>query len=113
MGLDQRVFIREDTNISDWRKHNRLQGWMEELWREKTGSKEVFNLETLELEFADIERLEKDIMNKNLPVTNGFFFGDDSYVEYEKWHLEDDLKFIKKAKEVLSSGQRIFYSSWW
>ena len=112
MGLDQTAFIREDTNICDWRKHNRLQGWMETLWLEK-GNKGVFNLEDLELEIKDIERLEQDIVNKKLPVTGGFFFGDDSYVEYEKWHLEDDLKFIKIAKEILSNGQKIFYSSWW
>ena len=113
MGLDQRAFIREDTPLIEWRKHNRLQGWMEDLWREKTASKGEFNLEDLELELEDIERLEQDIMNKKLPVTSGFFFGDDSYVDYEKWHLEDDLEFIKKAKEALSDGQRVLYSSWW
>ena len=113
MGLDQRVFTREDGNIFDWRKHNRLQGWMEELWRTKTDNKDEFNLEELELEIEDIEKLEQDIIDKKLPVTKGFFFGEDSYVEYEKWYLEHDLKFIKVAKETLKDGQRIFYSSWW
>ena len=113
MGLDQRAFTGEDTKICKWRKHNRLQGWMEELWRKKTCNEGEFNLEDLELEIEDIEKLEKDIMDKKLPVTGGFFFGEDSYVEYEKWYLENDLDFIKKAKEILSSGQRIFYSSWW
>ncbi len=112
MGLDQRAFIREDENFFDWRKHNRLQGWMEELWFKK-GGEGTFNLENVELELEDIKNLEQAIIDKKLPVTEGFFFGNDSYVEYEKWHLEDDLKFIKKAKEILANGQRIFYSSWW
>ena len=114
MGLDQKAFTREDTELITWRKHNRLQGWMEELWRKKTGSKDgVFNLEDLELEMKDIESLEEAVMNKKLPVTSGFFFGDDSYVEYEKWHLEEDLEFIKMAKTALGNKQRLFYRSWW
>jgi hypothetical protein len=40
MGLDMYAYARpprkrnsdEDVSICDWRKHNRLQGWMEDLW---------------------------------------------------------------------------------
>ena len=115
MGLDQKAFIREDTPLIKWRKHNRLQGFMEELWREKTGSKTEFNLEDLELELEDIEKLEKAIYNKTLPVTKGFFFGEDSYKdgEYEEYYLEDDMTFIQQAKEALEAGKRVIYSSWW
>ena len=42
MGLDQYAYKRdadedEDGNITiaEWRKHNRLQGWMEDLWEDK------------------------------------------------------------------------------
>lgn len=41
MGLDQYASIRkdgqEDQEIAYWRKHPNLQGWMEQLWREKGG----------------------------------------------------------------------------
>ena len=115
MGLDQRAFIREDTPLTDWRKHNRLQGFMENLWREKTNSQSEFNLEDLYLELEDIEKLEKAIYDKTLPATEGFFFGNDSYKdgEYEEYHLEDDMKFIQQAKKALDAGKRVIYSSWW
>ena len=39
MGLDQNAYAQnkngEDEHLADWRKHNRLQGWMEDLWNEK------------------------------------------------------------------------------
>lgn len=112
MGLDQRAFIREDKDICKWRKHNRLQGWMEALWIERGGT-DAFNLEDLELNLEDIESLEQAIISKELPMTEGFFFGDDSYVDYEECYLEDDMKFIQLAKKALSSGKRVVYSSWW
>ena len=120
MGLDQYGISRatekylegDDRELCTWRKHNRLQGWMENLWFEK-GGEGTFNCEDVRLSLEDINRLEKDIMDKKLPVTGGFFFGNDSYVEYEKWYLEDDMKFIKNAKEALDEGRVVIYSSWW
>jgi hypothetical protein len=120
MGLDQYGISRAtekhveggDTFIGEWRKHNRLQGWMENLWIEK-GNYGEFNCKDVKLSLEDINRLEDAIMNKKLPVTQGFFFGDDSYVEYEEYHLEDDMRFIQKAKKALSKGKVVIYSSWW
>jgi len=115
MGLDQYALIRKDETICTWRKHNRLQGFMEELWREKTDSEEVFNCVDLELDLGDIEKLEKAIYDKTMPATEGFFFGNDSYTEgdYEEYHLKDDIKFIQQAKEALKAGKRVIYNSWW
>jgi len=120
MGLDQFGISRatekylegDDKELCTWRKHNRLQGWMENLHYEKGGTK-TFNCVDLELSLEDINRLEKDIMNKKLPVTGGFFFGDDSYVEYEKYYLEDDMKFICNAKVAIHKGRVVIYNSWW
>jgi len=39
---------------------------------------------------------------------NGFFFGSSDGTE-----LEDDLKFIAKAREALAQNQFVLYSSWW
>ena len=116
MGLDMyaaRRAPRISNELAYWRKHNRLHGWMEELWREKTGKEEVFNCEEVILELIDITNLEKAILNKELPESEGFFFGNDSYEEYEEYYKEDDLKFIKEAKQAIMEGDEVVYSSWW
>tara|TARA_R100000808_G_C2061075_1_gene92483 strand:+ start:273 stop:632 length:360 start_codon:yes stop_codon:yes gene_type:complete len=119
MGLDQYATRRapiQNEEIHYWRKHNRLQGWMEELWREKTGKEGVFNCEEVTLELIDITNLEKAIINDELPETEGFFFGNDSY-SYNKDELkqqkEDDLKFIEEARQAIMEGDEVVYSSWW
>ena len=119
MGLDMyasRRAPRISEELHYWRKHNRLHGWMEELWREKTGKEGVFNSEEVILELVDITNLEKAVLNNELPATEGFFFGTDSY-EYEedetKEQKEDDLKFIKEARQAIMEGDEVVYNSWW
>ena len=119
MGLDMYASRRapiEKREIHYWRKHNRLHGWMEELWREKTGNESVFNTEEVVLELIDITNLEKAIINDELPETEGFFFGNDSY-SYDKDELkqqkEDDLQFIEEAKQAIMEGDEVVYTSWW
>jgi hypothetical protein len=127
MGLDQYAYKRdadegEDGNITiaEWRKHNRLQGWAEALWRGKgrpyKGNLDDitdFNCIPVELTLSDIEELEGHITNKSLPETGGFFFGIDSYEEYEEYYKETDLQFVEDAREALGEGKKIFYNSWW
>jgi len=43
--------------IAYWRKHPNLQGWMEQLWREK-GGKGEFNCVDVELTREDLKQLE-------------------------------------------------------
>ena len=49
------------THFAYWRKFNHLQGWMEDLYREKGGIKESFNCCTVRLELEDLARLEADL----------------------------------------------------
>ena len=119
MGLDQYAFIRRDNveereDVFYWRKHNRLQGWMEKLYRSKGGRKE-FNMIDIELSLEDIDQLEAAILNKDLPETGGFFFGNDSYSDYEGeyGYKDDDLAFIEKAKQILNNNNKLYYSCWW
>ena len=121
MGLDQYVYVSnngkhddDSYDIAYWRKHNRLHGWMEQLYRAKGGNKE-FNCANVELTLKDIELLEITILNKMLPETGGFFFGDDSYKWYDGEHgdKETDRQFIKDAKAALGDGWKIVYSCWW
>ena len=129
MGLDQFAYKRdadedEDGNITiaEWRKHNRLQGWMEDLWEDKgrpnfnssqSQARGDFNCQPVELTLSDIEQLEAHITNKTLPETGGFFFGADSYEEYEEYYKETDLQFIEDARQALQDGKKVYYNSWW
>ena len=99
--------------IACWRKHNRLHGWMEKLWREKTGMEGEFNCEEVLLEKKDISNLEKAIVNNELPETGGFFFGSDSYEDYEENYMVNDLKFVKEARQAIMEGDEVIYNSWW
>lgn len=126
MGLDQYAYrVKEDgerTEIAYWRKHNRLQGWMENLYTKKGGTEE-FNCVDVELGWEDVIQLEQDIANRSLPHTGGFFFGNDSYgidpdiVQPDDngmyWDLQNDLKFIDIAKVALDCNDKVIYSSWW
>ena len=123
MGLDQYAHAidnnGEKEELAYWRKHPNLQGWMENLWHEKgcPGKSEEpnsmglsdFNCVPVELDYDDLDRLEKAINTKGLPDTEGFFFGSDS----DEYYRENDLEFIKNAREALDSGLHVEYSSWW
>ena len=111
MGLDQYAHCGEE-EIAYWRKHNRLQGWMENLYREKGGTGD-FNCVDVELTLEDLDQLEAAINDMDLPETHGFFFGTDSYVDYEEWYKDGDLKFIADARKAINAGKTVTYSSWW
>lgn len=125
MGLDQYAKFQSCDNpqhaqeFSYWRKHPNLQGWMEKLWREKGCPVDTddgpindeggeFNCVRLYLTEEDIDRLEADIKEEQLPETTGFFFGS-SCPE----HAFQDLEFVKQAREHLQQGHQVFYFSWW
>lgn len=135
MGLDQYAFSvkphREDTpfdfaltdtkeELQYWRKHPNLQGWMENLWREKRAKNGItddegggewnsFNCVYVELTYNDLTDLENAILGKELPHTEGFFFGEES----DDYYREADLEFIAKARQVIAGDYRVYYYSWW
>lgn len=92
-----------------WRKHPNLHGWMEKLYYKKGGKDEEF-AGPVELKVEDLIELENDIINSNLPETIGFFFGVSKKTFDED---QNDLKFIKEAKELILKGNNIFYTSSW
>lgn len=130
MGLDQYAYIAakagdDYTNhqeISYWRKHPNLQGWMEQLWIEKnrpgaygTGQDNEFVVDfngvEVELTWEDVDRLEKDIKSGVVSELNttGFFFGDPS----DEYYRDHDLEFCVNAKAELFLGRKVFYNSSW
>tara|TARA_Y100001937_G_scaffold68322_1_gene93367 strand:+ start:1997 stop:2416 length:420 start_codon:yes stop_codon:yes gene_type:complete len=139
MGLDMYAYAKdengEDEHLADWRKHNRLHGWMEELWEDKgrpfqgnlddveNGFGSSFNCVPVELTLEDLEQLESDINQKFLPETQGFFFGGDSFEwkdddgnklkEGDYYYKNTDLQFIEDARNAIEQGKKVYYNSWW
>ena len=141
MGLDKYSYSRspdaEDCSenneeLTYWRKHNRLHGWMEQLWEDKgrpnftdadSQAMGDFNCVELELTESDLEQLEAHVNNKALPETGGFFFGDDSFswdndndepfAEGDYYHKKNDLEFINLAYKAIREGKKVYYNSWW
>ena len=143
MGLDQYAYARpprkrnsdDDIQIGEWRKHNRLQGWMERLWENKgcpnmpdltedeLGFGSAFNCVELPLTSQDIDELEYAINNFEFPEANGFFWGSDSYFwndendepypENDYWYKKNDLMFVEEARKMLDNKWRVYYSCWY
>jgi hypothetical protein len=123
MGLDQYAHTIDNNGereeLAYWRKHPNLQGWMENLWHTKgcPGKPEEsnslgmsdFNCIPVELDHADLDNLEQAIDGNKLPSTEGFFFGGGSDDIYK----EQDLDFVRKARQALDSGLIVEYISWW
>ena len=93
--------------IAYWRKHPDLHGWMENLYREKGGREKSFNGDLVVLTLADLDRLEEDILRKNLPKTTGFFFGESGEISLK------DLEFVLEARKAIQEGDTVFYDSSW
>ncbi len=139
MGLDMSAYTidenGEEEYLVEWRKHNRLHGWMEELWEDKGKPYEgnlddldssgmgEFNCIPVELTLDDLDQLEADINEKVLPETGGFFFGGDSFdwedddgnppKEGDYYYKKTDLQFIEDARKAIQQGKKVYYNSWW
>jgi hypothetical protein len=98
----------EQTELHYWRKHPNLHGWMQNLYDMKGGTSSDFNGDCVVLDSEDLDNLEQDIKDGNLPDTSGFFFGQsDSDSDL------DDLEFVQKARNEIANGKTVYYTSWW
>ena len=97
----------EQTELHYWRKHPNLHGWMQNLYDAKGGTESNFNGDCVVLDSEDLDNLEDDIKDGNLPDTSGFFFGESDDGD------EDDLLFVSKAREAIKEGKTVYYTSWW
>lgn len=138
MGLDQYAYARPprkrnsdaDECITEWRRHNRLQGFMTELWHAKgcpncnDDNPEEFNCVELPITRSDLDVMEAAIDERAFPQADGFFWGSDSYcwdenaqatdhVRQDYYYLEQDKQFIQDARYMLNEGWRVYYSCWY
>ena len=115
MGLDMvayskaRATSKKTRELSAWRKHPNLHGWMEQLYREKGGTEEQFNCVEVQLTLDDLDRLEEAVLSGRLPATTGFFYGQDA----DDYYKRQDLAFIEEARGDIKGGRHVYYSSWW
>ena len=96
--------------IHYWRKHPNLHGWMQDLYYEKGGKSSDFNGDCVVLTLEDLDCLEHDLKQFDLPDTKGFFFGNSESNDEE---LKDDLDFVQKARYQIANGKTVYYTSWW
>ena len=101
----------DPTEIHYWRKHPNLHGWMQNLYESKGGDPNAdFNGECVVLTESDLDDLEHDIKQCDLPDTTGFFFGNSQNDDDE---MKDDLEFVRKARTAIKEGKTVYYTSWW
>tara|TARA_R100001510_G_scaffold54672_1_gene57649 strand:+ start:1004 stop:1441 length:438 start_codon:yes stop_codon:yes gene_type:complete len=110
-----------------WRKHSRLQQYMQNLWRARTfGEEQARNMgglhmdgkhdlaEVIFLERNDIEKLQTLVETDNLPFCpDGFFWGHQFQEEAMSEYKEQDIKFCKQALQWLDEGKRVWYDCSW
>jgi hypothetical protein len=101
--------VNKPREIAYWRKHPNLHGWMETLAEQKKLKYDSFNGVEMELTAEDLDTLERDVKKRQLPLTSGFFFGDNR----DQHYYDQDLAFIKAARTEMFMGLKVFYNSSW
>lgn len=100
----------EATKMAQWRKFNALHGWMSDLYKQRGGSGEDFNCDTLALTANDLTELERVLDEGALKPRDGFFFGRQ---EIDPRDVDDTRRFITEARGAIAAGDIVFYDSWW
>ena len=109
-----------------WRKHARLQEFMQQLWRVRKFGEDGKVMQGLRmdgehdlaelifLEREDIVRLQELVENDSLPFCcDGFFWGQQFQEESMREYKELDLKFCKQALQWLDEGKKVWYDCSW
>ena len=106
----------EEEEIHYWRKHQNLEEFMSQLYfkkggegTESFGGHKDFNCCKVELKKQDINTLQELIISDKLPQGGGFFHGNNS----DAYYKEETLEALKRAKNAIEEGDRIYYTSWW
>lgn len=85
--------------IAYWRKHANLQRWFTNL-----SGKEDINQSVVFVDETILDNLENDVRGNNLPLGVGFFWGKSRDDE-----AQNDLEFIKNARQAIKQGYKVFY----
>ena len=136
MGLDQYAFQRnKNTKLNgeyteedrdnikyEWRKHARLQVFMRDLYRQNNPNAKMGTytlgwngIDIVELTSEDLTALQKAIETDYYEyfADDGFFWGQQWQEEMAKEYKDQDIEFVKWAKEEIENGNKVFYNSSW
>ncbi len=122
MGLDQYAYVKTAESGEEgesakfvWRKHSKLQTFMEALYVERTGLSACdLNCGELKLEASDIDALEHAVKESALPqCEGGFFYGHQFQDEQATEYRDYDLEFCAWARLEIQAGSTVIYSCWW
>jgi len=114
----------------EWRKHARLQEFMNSIYmkRNKLKSKwegeedsngkvwyNPISWESIELRTEDIDELEEAINNgySGYFCDGGFFWGHQFQERAAKDYKEKDLEFVQFARKALAGGETVVYECSW
>jgi hypothetical protein len=97
-----------------WRKHAKLQEFMELLWERRGNSRDSFNCEYMELTKDEVLALLAMVSNDELPESlGGFFYGHQFQDESSRRYREEDIAFCHKAYAAIVDGQSVIYTCWY
>jgi len=119
MGLDQYAYLesagKDATAKFIWRKHSKLQTFMENLFTTKTGLEAAeLNCKELTLTPGDLNALQQLVAGGELPnCDGGFFYGHQFQDEAAAEYAEQDAEFCAWAKTQITAGETVIYSCWW
>ena len=116
----------------EWRKHARLQEFMNTLYMERNnienkweeigrndGTDETYwnpiSWDEIKLKHEDIDRLEEAIRNRYCQYfcEGGFMWGHEIQEQQRDYYREQDLEFVEFAREKLANDETVVYSCSW
>jgi hypothetical protein len=127
---DKKVDEYQMAGPFEWRKHARLQEFMNQLYMERYNVEhkwqevEMDNEDTywnpvswnsLDLSEDDINELEKAINNQysSYFCDGGCFWGHEIQEYQADYYKEQDLEFVKFARKALADGETVIYECSW
>lgn len=122
MGLDQYAWTKKTEADRDahewsisWRKHSRLQEFMQSIWVARGNSQDEFNCADMQLTKNDIALLSFAVRSgfEDYVCEGGFFWGHQFQEEAAKDSYKDDLEFVEAASDAIDKGLEVYYSCWY
>lgn len=121
MGLDQNAWLKdkEGKEVGEfyWRKHSRLQEFMQKLWMEKTGETDEgkFNCQELVLSVEDLDKLKESVSKGYADhfCEGGFFWGHQYQESQAEYYKEQDIEFADGARRCIERGGSVIYECWY
>jgi hypothetical protein len=111
MGLDQylnKVVVKKQTEeVKYWRKNNQLQGWFEKNFDQQNCVPTALNKHNIKI----LDKLLAELKEASLPVTSGFFYGNE---KMDKKDYENLIEiFTKVHKDIIDNDAEYEYDCWY